>query len=77
MTELLEVRFFRELRALTIRGYYTSKIGIHDDLDYKGNCMIVDYVGHLPRNQVNGQHSGRESYETKGCAPVRVGAAFF
>jgi hypothetical protein len=45
MTELPEVRFFRELRALTIRGYYTSKIGIHDDLDYKGNRMIVEYVG--------------------------------
>ena len=45
MTELPEVRFFRELRALTIQGYYTSKIGIHDDLDYKGNRMIVDYVG--------------------------------
>jgi hypothetical protein len=45
MTELPEVRFFRELRALTIQGYYTSKIGIHDDLDYKGNRMIVEYVG--------------------------------
>jgi hypothetical protein len=45
MTELPEVRFFRELRALTIQGYYTSKIGIQDDLDYKGNRMIVEYVG--------------------------------
>jgi hypothetical protein len=45
VTELPEVRFFRELRALTIRGYYTTKIGIHDDLDYKGNRMIVEFVG--------------------------------
>jgi hypothetical protein len=45
MTELPEVRFFRELRALTIQGYYTSKIGIQDDLDYKGNRMIVEYAG--------------------------------
>ena len=37
MTELPEVRFFRDLKHLTVRGYYTSKIGIHDELEYKGN----------------------------------------
>ena len=31
MTDLPEVKFFRELKHLTIRGYYTSKIGIHDE----------------------------------------------
>ncbi len=45
MTELLEVRFFRDLRELTIRGYYTSKIGIHDDQDYKGNVALMEFVG--------------------------------
>jgi hypothetical protein len=44
-SELPEVRFFREIRQLTIRGYYTSKIGIHDDLDYRGNRMLDEYVG--------------------------------
>jgi len=44
-SELPEVRFFREIRQLTIRGYYTSKIGIHDDLDYRGNVMLDEYVG--------------------------------
>src|SRR5271156_1053401 len=34
MTELPEVRLFRELKHLTVRGYYTSKIGIHDELEY-------------------------------------------
>ena len=43
--DLPEVRFFREIRQLTIRGYYTSKIGIHDDLDYRGNTMLDEYVG--------------------------------
>ena len=43
--ELPEVRFFREIRQLTIRGYYTSKIGIHDDLDYRGNRMLDEFVG--------------------------------
>jgi gluconate 2-dehydrogenase subunit 3-like protein len=45
MTELPEVRFFRDLRELTIRGYYTSKIGIHDDQDYKGNVAQMEFVG--------------------------------
>jgi hypothetical protein len=44
-TQFPEVRFFREIRQLTIRGYYTSKIGIHDDLDYRGNRMLDEYVG--------------------------------
>jgi hypothetical protein len=45
MTDLPEVRFFRELKGLTVRGYYTSKIGIHDELEYKGNRMLTEFVG--------------------------------
>ena len=30
--DLPEVRFFRDLKSLTVRGYYTSRIGIHDEL---------------------------------------------
>jgi hypothetical protein len=45
MTDLPEVRFFRDLKHLTVRGYYTSKIGIHDELEYKGNRMLPQYVG--------------------------------
>jgi len=45
MTDLPEVRFFHELKRLTARGYYTSKIGIHDELEYKGNRILQDYVG--------------------------------
>jgi hypothetical protein len=51
MTELAEIRFFRDLKNLTIQGYYTSKIGIHDDQEYKGNRILVEFVGcdhHLP-----------------------------
>ena len=29
--------FFKELKGWTVRGYYTSKIGIHLDQEYKGN----------------------------------------
>jgi len=45
MTDLPEVRFFIELKRLTVRGYYTSKIGIHDELEYKGNRILQEYVG--------------------------------
>ena len=45
MSDLPEVRFFRELKQSTIRGYYTSKIGIHDELEYKGNRVLTEYVG--------------------------------
>ena len=45
MTELPEVRLFRELKHLTVRGYYTSKIGIHDELEYKGNRVLMEFVG--------------------------------
>ncbi len=30
-------QFFKELKRWTVRGYYTSKIGIHDDQEYQGN----------------------------------------
>jgi hypothetical protein len=45
MTDLPEVRFFLELKRATVRGYYTSKVGIHDELEYKGNRILQDYVG--------------------------------
>src|SRR6266478_6277349 len=45
MTDLPEVRFFIELKRLTVHGYYTSKIGIHDELEYKGNRILQEYVG--------------------------------
>src|SRR5215467_9871718 len=45
MTDLPEVKFFVELKHLTVYGYYTSKIGIHDELEYKGNRILKEYVG--------------------------------
>lgn len=44
----VEEKFFRLLKEHVIRGYYTSKIGIHDDLDYKGNTyQRGEYAGEL------------------------------
>lgn len=45
LTEIPEVEFFGELKRLTVRGYYTSKIGIHDELEYKGNRILQEFVG--------------------------------
>src|SRR5579859_6972597 len=45
LTDLPEVQFFHSLKRLTVRGYYTSKIGIHDDLEYKGNRILMEFVG--------------------------------
>jgi hypothetical protein len=44
-----EELFFRMLKESTIRAYYTSKIGIHDDIGYVGNVyQRGDYAGELP-----------------------------
>ncbi|HEY3219917.1 MAG TPA: gluconate 2-dehydrogenase subunit 3 family protein [Gemmatimonadales bacterium] len=40
-------KFFRQIKSATIRAYYTSKIGIHDDQQYKGNVIQPgDYAGY-------------------------------
>ncbi len=40
-------KFFRQIKSSTIRAYYTSKIGIHDDQQYKGNVIQPgEYAGY-------------------------------
>ncbi len=40
-------KFFKQIKGGTIRTYYTSKIGIHDDQRYKGNVIQPgDYAGY-------------------------------
>lgn len=38
-------QLFRAAKSLTIDGYYTSEIGIHKDLQYKGNSYNKEFVG--------------------------------
>jgi len=45
-------RFFRELKGRVAHAYYTSKIGLHDDLEYKGNTMQDEYSGIDVSNEV-------------------------
>lgn len=38
-------RFFAALKQMTVRGYYTSAIGIHGDLQYQGNTYLDAFPG--------------------------------
>jgi hypothetical protein len=53
MMDLPEVRLFNSLKELTVAGYYTSKIGIHDELQYKGNRILQEYVGCDDQNLIS------------------------
>jgi len=41
----VEGKFFGELKDRTSDAYYSSKIGLHDDLEYKGNVLQEEYSG--------------------------------
>ncbi len=38
-------KFFATAKQATIHGYYTSEIGIHKELRYKGNQILAEFVG--------------------------------
>jgi hypothetical protein len=38
--------FFAFLKAQTARAYYTSQIGLHKELEYKGNRYLKEFVGY-------------------------------
>jgi hypothetical protein len=38
-------KFFKAAKDATIRGYYTSEIGLMKDLQYKGNQFLGEFVG--------------------------------
>lgn len=46
-------RFFALVKAMTVNGYYTSKIGIEQEMEYIGNT----YVGEFP-GCTHPEHSG-------------------
>jgi hypothetical protein len=41
----IEERFFVAIKSLTVDAYYTSAIGIHQDLRYQGNAVLKEFVG--------------------------------
>jgi hypothetical protein len=42
---LPQEKFFLALKRATVDGYYTSKIGIHEDLQYQGNDALQEFSG--------------------------------
>jgi len=41
----LEEEFFTDLKRSTVDGYYRSAIGIHQELQYRGNSYVVAFPG--------------------------------
>jgi Gluconate 2-dehydrogenase subunit 3 len=43
--EAPDERFFVELKSRVVRAYYTSEIGIKQEMEYKGNTFLPEFVG--------------------------------
>ena len=54
--------FFVMVKQATIRGYYTSKIGIHDELRYKGNQFLREFVGCETEDGKDCPHCGQKHH---------------
>jgi Gluconate 2-dehydrogenase subunit 3 len=39
-------KFFTQLKETTAFAYYSSSIGIHQDIQYKGNVLLEQFVGY-------------------------------
>jgi hypothetical protein len=40
-----EEKFFAQLKGRTVHAYYTSEIGIHKEMEYKGNTLLQEFIG--------------------------------
>jgi hypothetical protein len=52
--------FFVMTKNATIHGYYTSKIGIEQELRYKGNTFLREFVGCLTEDGKDCPHCGQK-----------------
>ena len=41
-------RFFGQLKNSAVFAYYTSSVGIHQEIEYKGNVLLDKFAGYLP-----------------------------
>lgn len=53
--------FFVTAKRATIHGYYSSEIGIHKELRYKGNQVLAEFVGCHTQDAKNCPHCGQEA----------------
>jgi len=54
--------FFVMAKQATIRGYYTSRIGIHEELRYKGNQFLREFVGCQTEDGHDCPHCGQKHH---------------
>ena len=54
--------FFVMAKQATIRGYYTSNIGIHEELRYKGNQFLREFVGCQTEDGKDCPHCGQKHH---------------
>ena len=40
---------FKWAKEQTAFAYYTSRIGIHQEMEFKGNTVLVEFVGEVPK----------------------------
>jgi hypothetical protein len=53
--------FFTTTKQATINGYYTSEIGIHRELRYKGNQLLAEFVGCQTQDGKDCPHCGQKA----------------
>ena len=53
--------FFADTKQATVHGYYTSEIGIHKELRYKGNTLLAEFVGCETVDGRDCPHCGQEA----------------
>ena len=41
-----EELFFKDLKSRVVYAYYSSEIGIHQEMEYKGNTYLTEFVGY-------------------------------
>jgi hypothetical protein len=56
--------FFVMAKQATIHGYYTSEIGIHKELHYKGNQLLAAFVGCQTEDGKDCPHCGQKHLPT-------------
>jgi hypothetical protein len=65
-------RFFVTTKQATIAGYYTSEIGIHKDLRYKGNQVLAVFHGCLTEDGQDCPHCGQKPVPASGRGAARL-----
>jgi glucoside 3-dehydrogenase (cytochrome c) hitch-hiker subunit len=40
--------FYGQLKMTTVFAYYSSSIGIHKEMEYKGNVLLEQFAGYMP-----------------------------